>query len=182
MRNLLDKYKSIALSNFDLIDLVQGGANVEVYPEIHKYESIDELLGPHEACFLLFETKPKFGHWCALVKYGDTVEFFDPYSGYPDNVLEFIPDDFKKQSKQNYPYLTKLLYECPYEIEFNDHKYQKKGKDINTCGRHCACRILHKDLDLKEYDKLIKKLSKELKTDADGVVTVITAEMSDGQI
>lgn len=182
MKNILDVYKSTALSNFDLIDLVGGKANVEVYPEVHKYKTIDDLLGPNNACFLLFETEPRFGHWCALVKYGNTVEFFDPYSGYPDNVLDFIPKDFKKKSKQNYPYLTKLLYECPYEIEFNDHKYQKKSDKINTCGRHCACRILFKNLDLKEYDKMIKKLSKELKTDPDGVVTTITAEISDGKI
>lgn len=182
MKNLLDIYKSMALSNFDLIKLVGGNANVEVYPEIHKYDTIDELLGPHDACFLLFETEPKFGHWCAIIKYGNTVEFFDPYSGYPDNVLEFIPEDFKNESNQNYPYLTELLYECPYDIEFNDHKYQKKSNKINTCGRHCACRILFKNLDLKEYDSMIKTLSKNLKTDPDGVVTTITAELSEGKI
>lgn len=181
-KKTLDRYKSIALSNFDLVDLLDGKATVMLYPDMYKINSIEQLLHPYDACFLLFETEPRMGHWCALLKYGDTVEFFDPYSGYPDDVLKFIPKDFKKKSKQDYPYLTKLLYECPYKIEFNDNKYQKHNNNINTCGRHCALRILCKDLDNKQYDKMIKKLQKETGMNPDDLVTAITMGMSGGRI
>lgn len=172
---MIDHYKKIALSNYDVLDLVDGKANIILYPDLHKYKNIDQILYPHNACFLLFETKPRFGHWCAIIKYGNTIEFFDPYSGYPDDVLKHIPDDYKKKSNQNIPYLTKLLYECPYNIEFNDHKYQKIDRDINTCGRHCAFRIFNKHLNLKKYDKLIKSLCKKMKADPDSVVTFLTS-------
>lgn len=180
--SILDKYKKVALSNFDLLELVEGNAKVVLYPDMWKYSNIDELLYPYNACFLLFETSPKFGHWCALIKYGDTVEFFDSYSSYPDDTLQFIPDDFRKTSNQNYPYLTALLYECPYKLEFNDKKYQSKNKNINTCGRHCACRILFKHLNLEEYDYLIKCVSKMIDGNADDAVTAITVAMSEGNI
>lgn len=177
----LNNYIKTALSNFQLLELVRDNANVVLYPDIWKYKSIDQLLYPHNACFLLFETNPYYGHWCAIIKYGKTIEFFDPYSGYPDDVLDFIPNDFKNKSNQQFPYLTKLLYECPYKIEFNDHKYQKHKKSINTCGRHCAVRILHKNLNLKQYDKFIKSNCKKMNMDPDSLVTYLTLVINKGK-
>lgn len=182
--SIIKKYKSVALSNKDLLKLVNDKAKVVLYPSLWKFNNIDELLGPHGACFLLFESKPSFGHWCTIIKYkdGKTIEFFDSYSGYPDNVLKFIPEDFKKKSNQDYPYLTKLLYECPYEIEFNDKKFQKHGKNIATCGRHAAIRVLFKHLNIEEYDKFIKSICKKLKCNADDAVTILTMLVSNGEI
>lgn len=181
MNNILKRYKKIALSNKQILNLVNNKANVILYPELYKFKTIDELIYPYDACFLLFETKPKFGHWCVIIKYNNTIEFFDSYSGYPDDVLSYIPEDFREISHQNYPYLTQLLYECPYKIEFNDHKYQKYNTDINTCGRHCAMRILFKNLDLKKYDKLIKLLCKKMNSDPDSVVTYLTLIINKGK-
>mgnify|MGYP000846162687 FL=1 len=181
MNNILKKYKKVALSNKQILDLVNDKANIVLYPSLYKFSTIDQLLYPYNACFLLFETKPKFGHWCAIIKYGNTIEFFDSYSGYPDDVLNYIPDDFKKISNQNYPYLTKLLLDSPYNIEFNDHKYQKYNTNISTCGRHSALRILYKNLNLKQYDKLIKKLCKITNTDPDTLVTYLTLIINKGK-
>ena len=179
--NILNKYKKTALSNYDLLELVNGKANVVLYPDLYKFDSIDQLLDPYDACFLLFETKPSFGHWCALIKYDDTVEFFDSYSSYPDDTLDFIPDDFKDISNQNYPYLTRLLYLCPYNIEFNDNKYQKQDNNISTCGRHSACRILFKHLNIKQYNKMIRSLCKKNKCTPDDLVTILTLFVNDGK-
>ncbi len=172
--SLLSKHKKIALSNFDLMNIVNGNANVILYPNLHKYKTIDQILKPHNACFLLFETQPSFGHWCAIIKYGNTVEFFDSYSGYPDDVLDFIPKEFRVKSKQKYPYLTKLLYECPYKIEFNDHKYQKLSHDISTCGRHAACRIMCKHMNLEEYDDFMNAMCEYFNMTPDDIVTYLT--------
>lgn len=172
--SLLDKKKSIALSNFDLLNIVNGGANIEVYPNLWEVSSIDELLYPHNACFLLFETEPDFGHWCAIIKYGNTVEFFDPYSGYPDDVLKHITPEFRMHSNQKYPYLTRLLYECPYKIEFNDHKYQKLSNDISTCGRHCACRVMCKYMNLEQYDDFMNAMCNYFNMSPDDIVTLLT--------
>lgn len=178
--SILDNYKKVALSNKQILQLVKNKANVILYPDLWKYKNIDQLLYPYNACFLLFETKKNYGHWCALIKYGNTVEFFDPYSGYPDDVLQFIPKNYKNKSNQNYPYLTALLYNSPYNIEFNDHKYQKHDNNINTCGRHTATRILFKHYDLKQYDKFIKLMCKRLNKTPDDVVTYITLHVNGG--
>lgn len=181
MNNLLKRYKKVALSDKNVLDLVNGKANIILYPDLYKYNTIDDILKPYNACFLLFETRPRYGHWCAIIKYGKTIEFFDSYSGYPDDILDYIPLDFKEISNQNYPYLTKLLLDSPYNIEFNDHKYQKYNTDISTCGRHSAMRILYKNLNLKQYDKLIKKLCKQMKSDPDTLVTYLTLVINGGK-
>lgn len=59
-------------------------------------------------------------------------------------------------------------------IEYNNYKYQKRGRDIKTCGRHCTFRLLNKDLKLDEYNELMKHLKQKLRMDYDEIVTLFT--------
>lgn len=120
-------------------------------------------------------TTNNYGHWCCVMKHNDRIEFFDPYGdALPDDEFKYIPKQFQKVSKQNYPYLTNLLYKSGMPVEYNNYKYQKKGGNIKTCGRHCVFRILNKDLKLDQYNKLIKMLSKKFKMPSDKIVTLFT--------
>ncbi len=83
---ILKAYEDIALSNTDITNLLNGKVNIVLYPDLYRYRSIDEVMGPFQACILLFEAKPSYGHWCAIFKTDlNTVEFFNPYGGYPDD-------------------------------------------------------------------------------------------------
>lgn len=168
-------YEDIALSDGQLLNLIDGKAKLVLYPDLVKYDNIDEVLGNHGACILLFEARPNYGHWTCIHRTGDNVEFFNPYGGYPDDSLQYIPMHFRKISNQYEPYLSKLMYDSPYQLSYNEHKFQKHGKDIKTCGRHCALRLIYRNLSLPEYTEMIKMLKSNTRLPTDELVTYLTA-------
>lgn len=173
-------YEDIALSDKAILDLLDNKVNIVLYPNLYKYKNIDEVMGPYEACILLFEAKPKYGHWCAIFKLNDnTIEFFDPYGkassgGHPDDNLRIIPQDYAKVSNQEHPYLSALLDKSPYELTFNEIQFQQRNKAIRTCGRHCVFRLMNRELPLYGYKDLMYDLCQEFGTNYDGVVTIFT--------
>ena len=174
--NTLSNYENIALSNKDILYLLDGKANIVMYPDLYKYNNIDEILDPYGACILLFESKPKYGHWCAIFKTSNTtLEFFNPYGGYPDDSLEYIPMHFREISNQLYPYLTILMINSPYQLSYNEIQFQKHNKNIKTCGRHCVVRLLYRYLSLYEYYNDLKNLSDDTGYNFDQLVTLLTS-------
>lgn len=154
MNKILKRYVDIALSDVEVLKLVNGRANIILYPDLYKYEHIDEILEPFGSCFLLYEAKPNYGHWCCLNKLDEnTIEYFDPYGKFVDDTLYNIPMNFRKISNQYYPHLTWLLYNSGYNIDYNEYPFQKHEKDIKTCGRWCAMRIICKFMKLNTFAK-----------------------------
>jgi hypothetical protein len=157
-RKLINTYKRIALSNKDLLQLVNGQANVVTYPQLVNVNNLDQILQPYGACFLLYESRPKYGHWCALLKTqdekGSLIEFFDPYGGFPDSQRKYIEPLFRERSGQSIPHLTWLLYNSPYDLSYNEYQFQKHDKNVRDCGRWCVLRILLKDLSLNQFQQL----------------------------
>ena len=67
------------LSDSDLKHIL-GDCKIITYPELAKYNSLDELL-PKQYDFvivLLLETNQS-GHWCALLRCSSVFEWFDSY-------------------------------------------------------------------------------------------------------
>lgn len=175
MNTKIKIFENIALSNHDILNLLSNKCNIILYPDLYKYNSINEILEPYDSCIILYEAKPKYGHWCAINKINNNdIEFFNPYGGLVDNSLNYIPNSFRKKTNQLYPYLTKLMYNSPYNLFYNEFKFQKKGYDIKTCGRHCVIRTLLKKLDIYEYKELLDELCKLYRINYDGVVTILT--------
>jgi len=173
-------YEDIALSDSNITSLLNGKVNIVLYPNLYKYSNIDDVLGPYQACILLFEAKKDYGHWCALFKVDDnTLEYFDPYGeattgGYPDDNLKLVPINFAKVSNQEYPYLSILLMKSPYHLTYNEFQFQKRNKKIRTCGRHCVFRLLNRELSLYQYKDMMDFLCDDFNTDYDGAVTIFT--------
>jgi len=65
--------------------------NVIKYSELANYKSIEELL-PKDRSYkiVLIEQNYNSGHWTALLRYDDTIEWFDSYGVCPDGELKFI--------------------------------------------------------------------------------------------
>ena len=168
-----------SFSGDDLMNFIDNKANMLTYDELHKYKNIDDCLGKHGVLVLLFLTKPHYGHWTCLIKHGkNKLEFFDSYNYKPDDELGFIPESFKKESKQDYPYLTELLYNSGYDIEYNHTQLQERTKDVNykvaTCGRHVGCRILFKKVPLDKYVNIL--LENMPSVTPDMIVTYLSAQ------
>lgn len=171
MNSLIDRLKTVPLSNTDIINACDGKTKIVLYSDLYKYKSIDALLKPYDCVVLLYETKPRYGHWVCLLKYGNTVEFFDSYGYFIDEQLKFINNDFKKQNHEDKPYLSMLLLQSPYKLISNNYNFQKKNKDVASCGRHVCLRLILRDLNLKQYTDLFKND----KNNADSIVTYLTA-------
>lgn len=179
MKGEVRKYEAIALSDKDLANLLDHENKLVMYPDLIKYNNIDDVLGPNGMCTLLFESRKNYGHWCCLWKLNDdTVSFFNSYEGLPDDTLDYINKNFADISNQNYPYLSRLLYSCPYKLTYNQYPYQEKGKQIKTCGRHVVVRLWCRDLSDKQYHSYVKYFCKQYHLNADEFVTLLTMDKS----
>jgi len=168
-------YEDVALTNNDILKLLDNHANIILYPSLHQYKSLDQILGEYKACILLFEAMPSYGHWVAIFLLdNNTIEFFNPYGGWPDDSLKHISKEFRDKTYQDKPYLSLLLLNSPYELTYNEFKFQKMKDDIKTCGRHCVVRLWNRYKSLYEYVAYLDDLCERYKMDYDGVVTMLT--------
>lgn len=165
--------KATSLGDDD-IRMFLGNPKIITYAELANANSIDEVLS-NDYVILLYEDSPNHGHWTAVNKINNTIQFFDPYGGKPDSQQKWVPMEMRKELGSDKPYLTRLFDKCPYPVEYNDVKYQKESPMINNCGRHC-CNFIKagkKGLDLTGYYKWMKECSKKMKLDFDGVVCAL---------
>ncbi len=105
------------------------------------------------------------GHWCAMVVLGDKytngrqIWYYDSYGEFPGHQVSHIPVSYRKSTRQDQNKIGKFLkkaYDLGYKIIWNNHRHQKYGRDINTCGRWCAL-FLASRVDPDKFDKLVKK-------------------------
>jgi hypothetical protein len=102
------------------------------------------------------------------------LEFFDSYGLTPDEELNFNKNEyFRKSKNQDYPHLSYLLDHSPYEISYNNYKFQQKRNDIRTCGRHVACRIIFRHMPLEDY----KVFMTDKYLTPDQIVTLLSAKI-----
>jgi hypothetical protein len=165
----------IALSNIDIVDLLDCKCKIVLYPDLYKYKTLDEILGANRTCIVLFESQPNYGHWVCIIRRDNDVEFFNSYGGYPDDTLKHIETKFALKPHQNKPYLSMLIMKSPYNLFYNEFKFQKEKGDIKTCGRHCVVRAKHKNLDIYDYKEKLDALCEKYNTDYDNIVTMMTS-------
>lgn len=178
-KNQLAMYENIALSNIDIKKLLNDRNSIVLYPDLHKYTDIDEMLGPYGMCVLLIESHKSYGHWVCIFKHKpDTITFFNSYgginSGYPDESLKLINKTFAAENNEDYPYLSKLLLNSPYKLTYNNYVFQASKKGIKTCGRHCVVRLLCYNMDDDQYYKYVISNCKKYKLTPDQFVTLLT--------
>jgi hypothetical protein len=127
-----------------------------MYNELNNVRNIDSMLDKFGAVLILYVTDmaSKMGHWTCLIRTvddkGRTVnELFDPYGTSVDKQFESpAVVDMPKR-------LSLLLANSVYPTTYNHHQFQLADRNVATCGRHCAMRIVLSHLPLKEYKKLM---------------------------
>lgn len=168
VRKLLDKYNDMPLSDADVKKLMGNHANIVTYSQIRNYSSIDQLLGPYGVVFILYEWRKGYGHWTVLTKHKNLLEFFNPYGGMPDDELDNVNPDLRKELGEDHPYLSDLLRKCKYDLSYNEFQFQRLDHGIKTCGKWCVIRAYLKDLDLYDFQKLFHDMY------ADDLVSILT--------
>jgi hypothetical protein len=142
--------------------------NIKVieYKQIQTYETIEDLLNPFGRVAILYpwrldEVGGVFGHWIGLfINKDGNIEYFNSFGSFlEEGALKNIDKKFKKKHGENFKYLTYLLYNSPYKVEYNNKKLQSEHS--NTCGRWVIYRIQRDDLNIKQFQKLFNKDTKK---------------------
>jgi len=155
----MERIKSLErIPTSDKFLLSKADTEVFLYSELKNIQDIDELLLRGSAIILYEKTRGDIGHWVCLTKRNNTIEYFDSYGRPPDPI---------KYLHGKRPYLSKLLFYSDYDLEYNEHNYQKAG--MSTCGRHCIIRVLLKDEPLENYNKIMMAHG-----DPDELVTILS--------
>ena len=162
MDKLFKKIQSYSFSDDDMRRLVENEANLVTYPEIKKYKTLDQLLGKHRACIILYLQTPNYGHWCCIFEREDVkglINFYDPYGYFPDDELDFNKESVNRSLGQLMPYLSMLMIKDKdrYKFTYNQYILQSSGKNNNICGRAVGLRLNFRDIDDKEFYDLLAK-------------------------
>jgi hypothetical protein len=159
--SLIQRLKRKPISDADILKVIN--TRILKYSNLAKFKKLDDIFIDNSCVILIENPNGHIGHWVCVVKRGNgrnaMISYFDSYGRQPDP---------KKYLDGGYPYLSKLLYESPYALEYNEHNFQASG--MSTCGRHVIVRIIMKDKPLENYHKFMK-----LFKDDDAIVTAITS-------
>ena len=154
-----------------------GDLKTVIYSNVQRHKTIDSLFNSmlSDKLALLYESIPRQGHWILLMrdKPKNTIYFFDSYG-------ECRPDDLvdtMSKNMYNQKYLVKLLLKSDYKVDYNNHKYQRYGASIQTCGRHCIVRSRYPQLDTDQYYDLMRSIREHTKLSYDRIVTILTNDL-----
>jgi hypothetical protein len=168
----MEKAKAYALSNDDINSILNPDTNIFTYPELRDFASIDDAFDALGRCIMLYPVgSPNSGHWVAMLLKGDTIEYFDPYGLAPEAPRNWNSRDANQLMGQGANFLTQLMKKSGYKVVWSCFPYQKESADIATCGRWAVTRLVCKDLNLKQFHKLVMEKSKG---SPDGFATAFT--------
>jgi hypothetical protein len=158
----IEKLKEYPLGNDDINALFKSlniqPTNIFTTKELLNVNNIDELLDINGKAIMLYLTENETtGHWISILRKGNTIEVYDPYGNNPLNFEDNLYA--KKGLNPNMNLLIELIKKSGYKIIYNKHKHQKMNPSVNTCGRLAVLRLLSSDLDLNDYNKIIKKIT-----------------------
>lgn len=162
MDKLMKQIKSYSFSDKDMMKLVDNEANLVTYPQIKKYQTLDQLLGKHRACIILYLQKKSYGHWCCIFERDDEqglINFFDPYGYFPDDELKFNKQNKNHELGQKMPYLSILMLKDQnrYKYVYNPYRIQTLTDQNNICGRAVGLRLNFRELSDKDFFDLLTK-------------------------
>lgn len=155
--------KSYALSGGDIENLLNGEVNVMSYDEIADCNDIEDVLGEHDKCVILYKTKQNYGHWTCLYRNGQGINYFDSYGEMVNDPLNYVPKWLHQELGQDHKHLIQLLLDSNEEVHYNNHKLQSDRAGVNTCGRWCCIRLMYPEITVDEFGKMFKR--KKLKPD-----------------
>lgn len=148
---------SYALSNEDIQKILKTPTRIFTYPELNDITHIDSIFDDMGRCIMLYPTESQYsGHWVAMLKKGNTIEYFDPYGLPPEGPKRWLTDSENAALGQGRNRLTQLMRDSGCKVIYNTVPYQKEDSDISTCGRWSVARLVCKDMDYKKFNQLVK--------------------------
>lgn len=160
MDNIIKNAENISLT-FDDIKKICEPNNVEIieYKNLMHLDNINDVFSNYDNVIILYTTRRNYGHWVVLMRYNNTLEYFDSYGKIYDFELSLSYDTIMAIGGVAVPQLTYLLNDAKniykYNVIYNNVQLQKFHHDVNTCGRYCALRIKLRHIDLNRFINLL---------------------------
>ena len=152
-----------SLSNVD-IERYVGRGHIIKYSDLSNFDHIDDVFNGNSFVIVLIESKPSAGHWCCMLRYDNTIELYDSYSGTLDNELSSISKQMKIELGENEHILTELLKKSGHKVIVIKYKFQSEKNNVDTCGKWILLRILMfvcANMQLKEFVNFVKTNAKK---------------------
>ena len=150
--------EAYSLSDDDIRGLLGGNIEITPYSKIKDVQNINELFDSRGRAIIFYpQQSENVGHWTCMIKDGRQIEFFDPYGEPPDAQKDGLSKNQLEKMRMDHPDLTRLLEESGCHVIFNKVQLQKLANDVQTCGRHCVCRLLYYRLPIGKYRQMIQK-------------------------
>lgn len=180
--------KSLAERVAESNNLFQGVLNAGQQPhitlafeDIGDYSELNELFVEKSTgkitnmILIIYRSEENFGHWCCLTRSNDlrSVTYFNSYGAYIDKAIDHIPERFRDISRQNFPYLLKLLHRSNYEVHWNDVQLQEMDGKTATCGHWCGLWMRNNALG-KTLEQFTLPFESIPLQERDGIVVKIT--------
>jgi hypothetical protein len=127
------------------------------------YNQIKDLPKLGEGYVILYRMTPNYGHYVYLLhRKDDNFEFGDSYGFTPDRELEWSKNK-NHELGQDFPIISRLLRKIPEDkLEYQEKRLQDmRDPNDRTCGYFTGVRLLFRDLNLKQYQRLISDISKK---------------------
>ena len=152
------------ITNYDFYKLLDTPKIIK-YADL-EYFNFNQLLPKNKSYLIvLLESELNKGHWVCLLRYNNTIEYFDSYGEDPFYQLKKIPIKTRRELDLEYYDMEKLIQGIPkkYKIIYNSFPLQEYKKDINTCGKWIYLRIkflLENNFDLYQFLGFITNFKK----------------------
>ncbi len=145
-------------------------------------QDIDDVFRESNKVIMLFvlreDKSQTLGHWIGLLRSRERdkdernefhfhYEFFDPYGLKPDEEFKWLGREEAANLNQIRGHLVRLLYDKSKQgctILYNEHPFQKQGKNVATCGRWVGFRMMMSSIQLPKFIKLFNKWNDQLIT------------------
>jgi hypothetical protein len=155
MDRLIKKAEKIDLSGDDILSITNNQTTIHAYSDLDQIDNMEQLFGGKPTVTLLYQTTQNSGHWVCLIKKSESeLYFFDPYGLKPDSELQYASYNLRIHNNVQTPHLTALISKSNYTIDYNKVRLQKFFKDVNTCGRWVAIRILWREMSDDHFNHL----------------------------
>lgn len=188
MTSLMNRCTKIAMGNAltdgEIMKLVDKKARLVTHDEIKNYKDMKDLLGKNKACIILYVSKilpdnSIYGHWCCVFKAGwdkNCICYFDPYGEIPDYHLRRMSPEAIKEFG-NHPFLSEKLRDYAKGgkyVVYNNSRLQKYKEGDAICGRMTGLRLQFRDIDGFKFDDLMNSYSNK-GISSDELATLLTS-------
>ena len=150
--------------------------NKQILQQQIKEEITDDK--PKSWKIILIENEYNSGHWTLLLRYNNTIEWFNSYGTFPSAELDFISQQQKEILNQDIKHLNILLTQAlpKFRIIYKKRKLQQLENGVNTCGKWIILRIIMMEkfnMDLNQFLRFIEQLKKQYKLSYELVTLLI---------